>query len=166
MVRSILREKSFEFFEILRYDRSDWFGFWKSFRRKNGWLYDSYLGHHQMGDEEQEERLLSLSRPFLDQLYQKNLECHRLKGKTLRAISPHIQELELERSDFTLFLVGALGIEAYTIARKQDHAMVFLDLVALEKWGKLEGLPEIALEAARKARTYMDNVERKGGGAP
>ncbi len=158
-MRSIFREKSIEFFDILKTDRSDWPVFWKKYCRVNKEFMNGYLKKHDLDHEKSIGYLNGFSRPFLDSLRQENESIREIKRDTVRNLARIGNELKLKESDFSLYLISALGIEDVTIVENIDGKgyIVLIDIVSLKKNGKIDELSDIAVFSAKKVRDIIDN---------
>jgi len=141
MLRSVLRERSNRFFDILKYDKSDWFKFWREYCEENNEFMSGYAAVTAIDDENAKEILNTMSRPFLDKINRKNQTIKHLKRKTAREIHRRQKELGLSDADFTVYIIGALGIrDVITIAR-DNETVILIDIVSLynnNRIGKLE----------------------------
>jgi len=154
-LRSILLERSRHFFEILKYDKSQWFDFWKEYRSKKfPVVVPLYERKHGLTDREIEEILKAFERPFLDRLYQRvETKFKTLKERAVKEISKRSDKLELSKEKFHMMIIGLLGLEAYTLVETQTRGIVvLLDPVGIEKKMGLDNFVEVSVEAAFKAR--------------
>jgi len=155
-VRSILREKSMGFFEILDHDKKDWIIFWNSFCKNEYKIMKGYCEYYSLNNELVEKKLFSLGRPFLDNLKMKNENIKSIKAKTVKTLASLQGELKLTQEDFTIYMIGALGIDDAVMFDNDYERVVILDIVSMEKNGNLDKMPEIAKKSAFEARNYLD----------
>jgi len=162
-MRSIFREKSMEFFDILKVDREDWHCFWERFCRINKDYMKEYLVENKITEEKALKILDSLSRPFLDSLRQENEQIREIKRNTVSGISKMGNELKLSDSDFTLYLISALGVNDTTIVKntKDGGYLVLIDIVSLKKNDNINRLPEIAIDSAKTVRNILDRESKE-----
>jgi len=160
-MRSVLREKSSAFFEILEYNKKDWIRFWMKYLKEQKEFMPQYCLQYSIDYEEAEKILLEMERPFLDRLKTENEKLRSCKGKAAYLISSRKEELKLANADFTIFMAGALGIEDYSIIKKEGKAIVILDIVSLAKRNVLEKFADICVLSAYKAREELDFEEVK-----
>lgn len=165
MIRSVLREKSKDFFDILKYDRTQWMGFWNRYIYENHDFLGCYCEALHLNDITVRERLLSLERRFLDRLMIENDGLKSLKAKTAWMLSSLQLPLKLNQSDFTFFMVGALGLQDYTCCLANGRMIVIMDIVALKKSGHLTQMPERTVEVAFQIRKMLDTSAGTVGSA-
>lgn len=157
-LRSILLERSEYFFEILKYDKSEWLDFWKEYRtRKFPVVIPLYEKAHGLTNDEKLKNVLNdLSRPFLDKLHQRiKNEFRELKEKTVKEISKKGKELELSKEKFHMMIIGLLGLKPYTLIKTPlKGTVVLLDPIGIEKEVGLDNFIDISIEAAFKAKNF------------
>ncbi len=148
-MRNIVENITEDFFEILRYDRSNWFEYWKIFRNKHTPLIENYEKLLKLSDETVRETLLSLQRPFLDRLMQKWRLIQRENKLLCSHLVSHKADLfHLEREDFSIVLAGLLGLNDWSVVQGNKESVILIDIVSLEKKGILDKLPHVAYQAA------------------
>lgn len=158
-MRSILLERSGHFFEILRYDKSQWFDFWKGYRSKKfPVVVPLYEKRHDLTDKKIRGILENFNRPFLDRLYQKIESKFRvLKERAVKEISMRSNELELSKERFHMMVIGLLGLEPYTFVKTRTKGVVILlDPVGIETKIGLDNFVKISIEAAFKAKKLTE----------
>jgi GAF domain-containing protein len=158
-------ERSEHFFEILRYDKSEWLDFWKEYRTKKfPVVVPLYEKRHALtSDEEVLKALNHLTRPFLDRLYQRlKHDFSQLKQKAVKEISKRQEELELSKEKFHMMIIGLLGLEPYTIVQTPLRGIVvLLDPVGIEKKAGLDNFVDFTLEAAFRAKELSNSMNRE-----
>ncbi len=161
-LRSILREKSQDFFTILQHDKSEWMDFWNQYCQENKEFMNGYTQALGLSDKKIETILTNTARPFLDRIKQKNEQIKHLKQKAAKTLNQFSQELELTKEDFVLYLVGALGINDTIAFNNNDRVIVLIDIVALYKNNKIDELQNIVLTSAKKARKSINEKSQEG----
>lgn len=157
-MRSILLERSMEFFDILKYDRSDWPVFWRSYTNEFHTLFKAYTAYYQLEETDVHTILNGFSRPFLDRIYQKNETIRHWKSRAAKAINQIQGELKLPLEDFSILMLGALGIDDVAILPTNGSHTGIIDIVSIIGQERIELLPEIAVKLARSIR---DKIDRK-----
>jgi len=160
-LRSILREKSQDFFCILQYDQADWLTFWNQYCFENRDFMSGYTKTLELDTPKIEKILTQTKRPFLDKIKQKNDEIKHLKQRSAKALNLSCKELELEREDFVIYLIGALGIQDTVSFSAKEKVMILIDLVSLFKNNRIENLEEIVLSSAKQARRNINQTNQE-----
>ncbi|MCD6450390.1 MAG: hypothetical protein J7L34_07795 [Thermotogaceae bacterium] len=152
-MRSILQNHFDEFLEILKYDKTEWYEFWKDYRKRYGPIVPDYEKLHNLDEKIIKSILDSLTRPQLDKLkqYWDGTKAGE-KRRVSKALRSHSEELELSKADFVVFLFGGLGISTFSIVNGLREKVILIDLVKVWKDGKIENLEEIVLNSVFKFR--------------
>ncbi len=158
-MRSILREKSQDFFRILQHDRSEWKGFWKEYCFENREFMSGYIKKLALDDSTLEKIFKNTGRPFLDKIKQKNDEIKHLKQKAAKTLNEYSLELELTKEDFVIYLIGALGIKNVITFESEERLIVLIDIVSLFRNNEIEQLQKIVLISAKKARKLLNQKQ-------
>ncbi|MDN5359522.1 MAG: L-methionine (R)-S-oxide reductase [Thermotogaceae bacterium] len=158
-MRSILREKSQDFFRILQHDRSEWKDFWKEYCEENREFMSGYNKKLALDDNTLDKILKNTGRPFLDRIKQKNDEIKHLKQKAAKIINEFSLELELTQEDFVIYLIGALGIKDVVTFESDEGLIVLIDIVSLCKNNRIEQLQDIVLVSAKDARRILNQKQ-------
>lgn len=158
-MRSILREKSQDFFTILQHDRSEWLTFWKEYCFENKEFMSGYINTLALNDDTLEKIFKNTGRPFLDRIKQKNDEIKHLKQKAAKTLNKFGSELELTKEDFVIFLIGALGIKDVVTYESDERLIILIDIVSLFKNERIEQLQEIVLFSAKDARKTLNQKQ-------
>lgn len=161
-MRSILREKSQDFFSILQHDKSEWVDFWNQYCQENREFMIGYSQSLGLSDKKVESILTNTERPFLDKIKQKNDQIKHLKQKAAKTLNQFSKELELTKEDFVLYLIGALGITDTIACKNNNRVIVLIDIVSLYKNNKIEELQDIVLFSAKKARKSINEKSQEG----
>jgi hypothetical protein len=88
-----------------------------------------------------------------------NATLKSVKAKTAKALSLQQEKLKLKRSDFTVFMIGALGLHEYTAYTNSKGTVILMDIIALKKADHLMEMPERTLGYVEKIRASMDASE-------
>ncbi len=159
-MRSILREKSSDFFVILQHDKDDWYQFWCDYCNENSEFMDGYEEKYRLNSIEIKKILENFGRPFLDKIKQKNEQIKHLKQGAARSLNKNSRDLELKKEDFVIFLMGALGIEDETIIKRENKYLILIDLVSLGKNNRIDELENIVLNSAYEIRRKINEKEK------
>ncbi len=158
-MRSIFRDFSSDFFPILTYPREKWCEFWREYRKKHRILLEDYSRCNCLSEERERELLLSFSRKCIDMLYLSwTKEIREVKAFTLERIGSIRKQLEIEREDFTIHLVCALGITEKLFVRTLKTYVIMIDPVYIWTHSSLDEIPEIVVKAAQDYRRFSDMV--------
>ena len=158
-MRSILREKSQDYFSILQHDRSEWMTFWKQYLIEHREIMNGYVEQFALDSVKTGEIFKDTTRPFLDQIKQKNDEIKHLKQKASKTLNRFSKELELTKEDFVIYLIGALGIQDVVTFESEERLIVLIDIVSLYKNNRIEQLQEIVLLSAQNARKTLNQKQ-------
>lgn len=158
-MRSILREKSQDYFSILQHDRSEWMTFWKQYLIEHREIMNGYVEQLALDCVKTGEIFKDTTRPFLDQIKQKNDEIKHLKQKASKTLNRFSKELELTKEDFVIYLIGALGIQDVVTFESEERLIVLIDIVSLYKNNRIEQLQEIVLLSAQNARKTLNQKQ-------
>lgn len=156
-MRSIFRDFSEEFFQILTYPKEDWFEFWKEYKKNHPRIFEEYLIKHSLTEEEEKKRLKSLERRSLDMLRQNWQQCQqKVKQHVIKSIDELSDKLELSREDFVVFVMGALGYERRMFVPTSVGHVIMVDLVGNLQRGNLENLGEFIIESMLEFRRFSE----------
>lgn len=158
-MRSVLREKSQDFFEILRYDRRDWMVFWDRYISENEEFMAGYCPALGLDREAVRAHLYAFERRFLDRLKMENETIRRIKGKTVNALSAIQGQLKLNQADFTVYMAGGLGLREFIAYRESRGFVVLMDIIALKKLDHLARMPELTVACVQQIRKVLDSPE-------
>jgi GAF domain-containing protein len=159
-VRSILRERSTDFFVILQHDKADWYDFWVNYCNENEDFMEGYAEHFNLDEKKIREILNEFDRPFLDKIKQKNEQIRHLKHASARGLNKNNQKLELIKEDFVIFLIGALGLDDAAVIEKNGKNIILIDLVSLGKNDRIDGLENVVLNSAYTIREEINKKEK------
>lgn len=156
-MRSIFRDFSEEFFQILTYPKEDWFEFWKEYKKDHPRIFEEYIMKHSLTEEKEMERLESLERRSLDMLRQSWQQCQqKVKQYVIESIDELSDKLELSREDFVVFVMGALGYERRMFVPTSMGHVIMIDLVGNWQKGELENLGEFIMESMLEFRRFSE----------
>jgi len=158
-LRSILREKSQDYFTILQHDSSEWLSFWRNYCFENKEFMSGYLRTLELDDIRIKRIFENTGRPSLDRIRQKNDEIKHLKQKAAKALNEASEELELSKEDFVIYLIGALGIKEVVTFESKERLIILIDIVSLCQNNKIEQLEEIVLFSAKEARKILNQKQ-------
>ncbi len=148
-----------EFFAILKKDRKEWMHFWDDYKRKLPGIMIPYCAFYHLDEAKVCLSLERFSRPFLDRIYQKNETIRFWKAKAAKALSNKQEELKLVQEDFTIYMIGALGLEDRTFFPYSGKYIGVIDIVSVIANERIEELPSIAIGLAKEIRSSIDRKE-------
>ncbi len=111
---------------------------------------------YQLEDTDVQTILDRFSRPFLDQIYQKNETIRHWKSQAAKSINRIQDELKLPKEDFSILMIGALGLEDVAILPTNGRFTGIIDIVSIIGHERIEDLPEVSVKLARSIRAKID----------
>ena len=158
-MRSVLREKSRDFFEILRYDRRDWMMFWDRYISENREFMSGYCRALDLDREAVRAHLYAYERRYLDGLMAENEMIKSIKARTAKDLSALQEQLKLKQADFTVYMVGALGLREFIAYPGARGFVVLMDIITLKKHDRLMQMPERTVACIQQIRKIIDSSE-------
>jgi hypothetical protein len=152
-MRSILKNHVDDFLKILQFDKARWKDFWERLKKRYSPLLDGY--EECAGNVE--EKLGKIRRMDLDRFRRVWEESKPdLKKKAGYELRIRADELELSRSDFTVFLFSGVGDKECCVISGKFEKVIMIDVFAVWMKGKLSNLHEVVLECVRNFRKRRD----------
>jgi len=149
-----------DFFDILKKDRKEWMHFWEDYKRRLPGIMIPYCAFYHLDEPRVRLSLDQFSRPFLDRIYQKNETIRFWKAKAAKALSHRQEELRLVQEDFTIYMIGALGLEDSAYFPNTGKYIGIIDIVSVIANERIEELPSIAIGIAKGIRSSIDREEK------
>lgn len=170
-MRSIFRDFTEDFFEILTYPKERWYEFWKdTYGGKHPRILEEYSMKNCLSDELIEKRLMEMGRPDIDRLYLHWLENMReTKARVIKTIRTSPRDLELKKEDFVVYLMCGLGDKKCMFIPTSKGHVILIDLVYLWHNDLIENLVDVVMEGIIEFRAFantlvnveMESSERK-----
>ncbi|MEJ5230114.1 MAG: GAF domain-containing protein [Pseudothermotoga sp.] len=149
-MRSIVQNIADDFFELLRYDKKDWYSYWKIYRERHKPIIENYERALNLSEEQSKELLLQLRRPMLDTLMQYWHEKSRDQKLYCSKLISHRHELfELSKEDFSIVLTGLLGVKDWVVVDGNTEKVILIDLVSLYEKGTIDKVCEVAFQSVK-----------------
>jgi GAF domain-containing protein len=154
-MRSIIRDFTGEFFRILSWPKEKWPVFWDKYKGDHPRVFEEYSMKNCLTSEREKEILLSTERRYLDRLYQKWSQIGiEKKHDAVEELKHSVKELELNREDFVIQILGGLGIKNRLFIPTSKGFVVFIDLVAYFKDDDLEVIDSFIKKSAFEFREF------------
>lgn len=152
-MRNIVQNIADDFFKILRFDKNDWYSYWKKYRAKYSPLIENYETSMGLTEDDIRQLLQSMSRPLLDKLMQYWQSVSRdQKLFSSKLVSKKHKILELHREDFTIFLTGLLGLKDWTVVNGNKEKVILIDILSLWKKNIVDQIAEVAFQSVKSFR--------------
>jgi GAF domain-containing protein len=170
LMRSIIRDFTGEFFRILSWPKEKWPVFWDRYKGDHPRVFEEYSMKNCLTSDREKKILLSTERKYLDRLYQKWSQIGiEKKHDAVEELKHSVKELELNREDFVIQILGGLGIKNKLFIPTSKGFVVFIDLVAYfkdEDLGKIDSFIKNSAFEFRKFSTLcvthkMSNEEKE-----
>lgn len=152
-MRNLVQNIADDFFEILRYDKKDWYIYWKMYCEKYEPIIRNY--EQKLGlSQEQVDRLLSqLQRPVIDSLMQYWHDISRDQKLHCSKLVSHRHDLfQLDKEDFSVILTGLLGIKDWVVVTGNRENVILVDLLSLYKRNIIAKVAEVTFQAVKSFR--------------
>lgn len=169
-MRSIFRDFSYDYFDILAHPKEQWYDFWQTYREKHPKVLQEYMLKNNLNESTLKEKLESLERRELDKLSQYWQRVGAIeKAKVLKTLGKRADALHLEREDFVIHILGGLGEREHFIIPTSKGNVVMIDLLGCWLSGKIEDFPSIVFGALDDfieyshvhVRHFMSDDERR-----
>ncbi len=152
-MRNLVQNIADDFFQMLRYDKKDWYGYWKKYREKYEPIIRNYEERFGLSEQKVKELLDGLQRPVLDSLMQYWHDVSRNQKLYCSKLVSHRHDLfQLEKEDFSIILTGLLGIEDWVVVAGNREDVILIDLLSLYKKGIIDKVAEVTFQAVRSFR--------------
>lgn len=154
-MRSIIRDFTGEYFRILSWPKEKWPIFWDKYKGDHPRIFEEYLMKNCLTSDREKEILLSLERRYLDRLYQKWSQIGiEKKHDAVKQLKSNVDELELNREDFVIQILGGLGLKKQHFIPTSKGFVVFIDLVAYYDEENLEDIDGFIKKSAIEFREF------------
>ncbi|HUM42515.1 MAG TPA: diguanylate cyclase [Fervidobacterium sp.] len=143
MMRSIVENHVEDFLEMLTYEKSAWYDFWKALP------FSPITERYESQFENFKELIKNISRKELTR-FSHDFENYkgRVKEETTVSIRAHANDLELDKEDFVIFLIVGPGVKDWVVIDGKVEKIIVFDAFSLWKRGKLQMLPDALYQAA------------------
>ncbi|MGB9821234.1 MAG: GAF domain-containing protein [Pseudothermotoga sp.] len=159
-MRNLVQNIADDFFQILRYDKKDWYTYWEKYREKYEPIIHNYEEKFALSKEQVKELLDQLDRPLIDRLMQYWHEISRDQKLYCSKLVSHRHDLfHLEKEDFSIILTGLLGIKDWVIVNGNRESVILIDLLSLYRKGIIDRVAEVAFQSVKAFRDGEDTGE-------
>lgn len=154
-MRSIFRDFTYDYFGILSYPKERWFDFWTSYREKHPRVLEEYMFKNNLDEEELSLSLDKLERREIDRLsHYWEIQGPIEKSRVLKELGKMSPQLHLEREDFVIHILGALGRQQHLIVPTSRGNVVMIDLLFCWKEGSIKDFSSVILAALKDFLEY------------
>ncbi len=164
-MRNLVQNIADDFFEILKYDKRDWYNYWKIYSQKYEPIIRNYEEKLDLSQEQIKKILDQLQRPMVDSLMQYWHQISRDQKLRCSELVSHRHDLfQLNKEDFSIVLTGLLGIKDWIVVNGNRENVILIDLLSLYKKGIIEKVAEVTFQAVKFFRsdvTAKDYVPKK-----
>lgn len=156
-MRNLVQNIADDFFEILKYDKKDWYTYWKVYRQRYEPVIENYEKRLDLSEKQIKETLDRLQRPTVDSLMQRWHEISRDQKLHCSKLVSHRQDLfQLSKEDFSIILTGLLGIKDWIVVNGNRESVILIDLLSLYKKGIIEEVAQVTFQAVKSFRSGED----------
>lgn len=161
-MRSIFRDFSMDFFDILRYPLEEWDKSWKEYEEKHPRIIEEYRCQNSLSNEELVKNLKDIGRRPYDRVYIHWLENDRtLKNKIIYKIRHCGYDFELKKEDFVVYFMPFIKLKKYLFIPTSKGHVLAMDMLYYYEKDKFDNLPEDVVEAMKDFRNFSKyNIER------
>ncbi|HNU23627.1 MAG TPA: GAF domain-containing protein [Mesotoga sp.] len=156
-MRSIFRDFTYDYFSILSYPKEKWGDFWAAYREKHPRVLEEYMFKNNLDDRTLSGEIEKLERREIDRLSH-YWESHGPieKGRVLKNLGKISSQLHLEREDFVIHILGALGKQEHLIVPTSKGNVVMIDLLHCWSEGNIKNFPAVAMRVLEDFIEYSE----------
>ena len=160
-MRSIFRDFSMDFFDILRYPLEEWNKGWKEYEEKHPRIIEEYRCQNSLSNEELVKNLKDIGRRPYDRVYIHWLENDRtLKNKIIYSIRHCGYDFKLKKEDFVVYFMPFINLKKYLFIPTSKGHVLAMDMLYYYEKDKFDNLPEDVVEAMKDFRNFSKyNIE-------
>lgn len=168
-MRSIFRDFTYDFFGILNYPKEQWNDFWVLYRERHPRVLEEYMFKNNLDETLLAQALDGLERREIDRLsHYWETQGPIEKTKVLKELGRMSSQLHLEREDFVIHILGALGKQQHLIVPTSKGNVVMIDLLYCWKENTVRDFLSVVLNAlddfidysSMNVRHYMRGSEK------
>ncbi len=168
-MRSIFRDFTHDFFGILNYPKEKWNDFWVFYRERHPRVLEEYMFKNNLDVTLLAQALDGLERREVDRLSQYwEINGPIEKTRVLKELGRMSSQLHLEREDFVIHILGALGRQQHLIIPTSKGNVVMIDLLYCWKEKTIRDFLSVVLNAlddfieysSINVRHYMHGSEK------
>ncbi|NLT43912.1 MAG: GAF domain-containing protein [Thermotogaceae bacterium] len=168
-MRSIFRDFTYDFFGILNYPKEQWNDFWVLYRERHPRVLEEYMFKNNLDETLLAQALDGLERREIDRLsHYWETQGPIEKTKVLKELGRMSSQLHLEREDFVIHILGALGKQQHLIVPTSKGNVVMIDLLYCWKENTVRDFLSVVLSAlddfidysSMNVRHYMRGSEK------
>jgi GAF domain-containing protein len=162
-LRSIFRDFSADFFDILKYPLEDWDKGWSEYEGKHPRIIEEYRCQNSLSNNMATELLKKIGRRRYDRVYIKWMEKNReLKNKIIYSIRHCDYDFELKKEDFVVYFMPFLKLKKYLFIPTSKGHVLALDMLFYYEKDEFDNLPDDIVNAMKDFRIFSKyNIEKK-----
>lgn len=141
-MKGLLIDKSDDFFLILEKEKSEWPDFYFEYVKNAPYIFSAYHRIFNLNEEDIIKRLSFFERRFVDKVFQSLSQMGPYKYNLAKLMIARSDEFNLSPSDFHIYIVGGLDLDAMTII---DDKNLMIDVLALYRVG-FQNIEELYLK--------------------
>jgi len=128
-MRSVFRDFTDEFFQILTYPKEKWNVFWENYKNSMKFI-EPLMKKHNLNDEKVVEVLKKIGRKELDKAYwYKQSMMKKFKSEIIGELTKNSEKLQVNRGDYAVYLVCFLGQEPYEFLDSFKGTIIVVDFL-------------------------------------
>jgi len=168
-MRSIFRDFTYDFFGILNYPKEKWNDFWVLYRGRHPRVLEEYMFKNNLDETLLAQALDEFERREIDRLsHYWEVNGPIEKTRVLKELGKMSSRLHLEREDFVIHILGALGMQQHLIIPTSKGNVVMIDLFHCWKEKTVRDFLSVVLNAlddfieysSMNVRHYMHGSEK------
>ncbi|BBE31849.1 GAF domain containing protein [Tepiditoga spiralis] len=132
-MRSVFRDITDNFFEILSYKKEEWNKFWHIYKIKVPYV-ELYQKKNELSDEKILNKLFSYGRKYLDEMFWYKFEnAEKVKTEIIKMVGKNVQKYNLQRGDYTVRIIGLTGDKPYEFVDTYAGTIILIDYLYFYK---------------------------------
>lgn len=161
-MRSIFRDHTNDFFDILTYPKEKWEDYWKKYQKKYSEIVKEYFTKNNLSADEFLLQLNNTERRFIDKAYWYKEEIiESVKNNVVHMLTNNAKKYKLDRNDYAIKILCFLGEKPYYYIDTYKKTIIAIDFIYFYM-NKDISLEKIIEEAILKYIENTENDERKG----
>ncbi|MDN5341834.1 GAF domain-containing protein [Oceanotoga sp. DSM 15011] len=156
-MRSVFKDKTNTFFEILTYNLFDWDKAWQKYKENNYEIINYYQNKNKINDIEASEKLKKMGRRYLDKAFWfREPIINEIKSNIINMITQNTEKFELNRADYTIEILGLFGEKPHQFIETYKGNIIVIDFMYFYNHKDEITLEEIIKNAIND---YLKNIK-------